>query len=913
MNLVKKLSSILVVLSLVLANIVVSVQAEDNTGDAFERIQGMGYFTNVTDPDEKMQKTDFFDYMKAVTTTDYSSQFEPTVYVKCAEAVKFFVIAAGYENLARDAGGYPAGYMTYGQKLELLSGLPINSAELITYRQFAKIAVNAFDVEMYKIESWQNGYPQYSSSPDKTFLSEMMDLKLVKGQITASSITSIDPSGNAPERSIKIDGVEYYLNDDTMYLANMVGYFVEAYISLADEDENTVRQAVLDSRSEIITIPAEDIIEYDDYVLKYDVSSEGKRSSKNVKIPRTAQVIYNGQVTGSYTSDMFDIENGEVILIYDKAHALSTVIVKSYVDYVIGVIDYKEKIVYNKLSVSEDDKILDLDEMAYDGNLVIKDINEQPYLFDDLKEGDVLSVLKNDAYLEVYVSTNLMQNVSLTAINNYDGDTYTTFEDKEYKVSRYFAATEDFNTIEMGRSYNVSLNAFGKIAYVNVKKGSGLNQAAFVGLLTYINSDTGEDTMAMKVFGADGVMKKVEFADKVTLNDQYGGSTVYKKNFDKLYTAMRPYKGLLWYSVDSEGKVNKVEFALDEYNPALPNRIYKIKLLYGQQDRHYVYKQSTRTFGGQYYMTSDCVLYNIPYNDDGIDDTEHDDEEYKIITAGSLVNRDIQYKMYGYSSDEDGVMLSSIIFPLQNGLSSKDNFKVKGIIVTDVMTGMNSDGEDITRVIGVEDGTKVTYDSLGHGNSAFDNAKSLLDPTKTYQIKQGDIIRVQMDGEVVDNCQLLYRYDIINPAHPDGKKGCLVDSTGKPELISDAGNGNPFGIYDGKLQGGKNNLNFGSAEYHVYYGWVYKKNGSIITLTTQDLSTNAFDRDLVTSKNDYLESYNINAFSKFSVMDLSGKRIEATQGTADDIRAYKDVGSECSRVIATTYYGEMRQLIVIND
>lgn len=296
-------------------------------------------------------------------------------------------------------------------------------------------------------------------------------------------------------------------------------------------------------------------------------------------------------------------------------------------------------------------------------------------------------------------------------------------------------------------------------------------------------------------------------------------------------------------------------------------------------------------------MGSGIIMYDIP-------SIRTDYDEYTIRASSKLSNNQ-PYTFDAYSNDPDSVVLNYLVF---KGKSRAIEPRAHAMAVTQFSTVTNRDGDILKRVIGIQDGTRVIYDShlIDGQRSAFDVAKDAFG--NTYAIKEGDIIRVSsvpLTG-YVDSVQLLYRRDMVNPAYPDSNQGHLVGTTGT--FSSDVSNSNPFSVSRNALDT-QNVRIYGNGEFKVYYGWVYKKSSSIITVTSQDLSRTQYSAD----NNEHLtSSFNISIYGKYSAIDYYGPETDARLGTSEDIRAYKDVGSDCTRVMVINFYGEPNQLIVMN-
>lgn len=888
------------------ADIIAAEDAQTNE-EYLETIIGMNILDGIeyTEPGQDMKVSDFITAIRNATDIDAEyilSGYTVGEYIRCSEAAKVFIDMLGYPQMNKDMV-YPSDYLTMAAEKGLLDGIDINGAQVITIREFCLMMWNAFDIPAVIAGNMgPNGPESYSIDDDRTFLTEIMRISEIDGQITANNITSLGVQTAALE-CLYIGNEQYLLPDRLSHWNKRVGYFVTAYVRRNGVDEQEIIYMKLDDRSDITDISGDDVISYSNYTLTYYRDSTGSRRDTQA-LPRDIDVIYNGIRASEYTEEMFKPENGTVSIIFEpNSNVPAAVNILSYVDCVISGIDYTNYCVYNKIApdYSDNKKFeFNMDDERQTVHFYTEDGSETT--FDALKEGDVLSIAQSGVYADVYVSDNILRNTEIAEMfSDSDGTAVRTSTGEEYRLSNAFMASEEYDMLSVGVTYNISLNVFGQIASIS-RYGSTDRIAGYFMRMYY---DENEDFARIKLFQKDGTFGQYDLADQVTLYDMYGGSKNYKNDAGGVYDVLREYTGLIWLTLNGEGEIYKIELALRKYNSSYPERTYIIEPE-SLNDDIYEYKHEYRTWGYHYYMSSGVTVYSVP------DADNRDNEElYRIVNIATLeYDNNISDAEQIYSDDPDGVMITDIIRTTEpQAIETRADL----IVVTDVMEAVGYDGAICKRIVGMVDGNKVVYDApIGSGGlSAFDRATDLAhegsdNPTE-YRVQVGDFIRVgcEFRSGLVYDVQLVYRRDIENPMFPNGEKGFLV---GSEYLQNDLGYQviNPIGLdYQGNTIEMTKSINAGS--YRVYLGWVYKKNGSIITLTTQDPSSGSLD---MASPDYFTESYNISSFGRYTTVDYDDGTVE--QGNADDVRAYKDCGDSCSRVIVTRYYGELNQIILIN-
>lgn len=820
-------------------------------------------------------------------------------YVRCSEAVRALVTIMGYSNFAESSGGYPVGYMTQAIRMEMLDGLDFEAGQIITIGDFLRMIYNIKDLEIVQAD-YSEGSLQYVTKTGDTFLTKIMKYRQVKGQITANHITALNGTEDKTNTNcIAIDGVEYVLSENVQNLTEKIGHYITAYFSEADSNtDDTIIFAQENEKSEVTVINSEDLIGFSGYTISYNIGDSSKTYRKTFR--KDAYVIYNGVAVSSYTEDMFNMENGTITLITPPSSSdITTVVVKSYKDVVVGEIYAGKHMVSNSLlDITDENKFLQIPDDERPETTYIYDITGNRATFNDINTGDVLSIAQNGEYMEIYISNTLLRGLSVSSIQEGEQTKVTLSDGNEYIIADALKNSDIFSKLQIRKFYSYTINKFGKIAYI--KESVNPSDASGYLVNAYFSSDTGEDKVYVKIFRSDGEMVRLTCADRVTISDTKAKNSTYKNNYEALFNAINSYSGIVWYRLNDAGEIYNISFALDQYSAENPERTYRLNMPLSND--YYVYMETMRAFGFKVYVGGSCIVYSIPM------DTSADDE-YRILPTSYFTNGN-KYHFDGYSSDEDGLYLTQIVL---KGQTRTLPVRANGIVVESVSEAVNNDNELYKRVIGWEDGAKVMYDCLDEGGvTAFDRAYNLIEGKDvTYSVQPGDIIRVgyNYNTNIVDDVQIIYRSDMVNPASPDGVRGALVGSTGIYD--SSRNDGNPYG-YSTDPGGLVSNAALPkSAEFRVFYGWVYAKNGSILTITNQDLSASAYAGE---TGNYVVDNYNMSSFGKFtSLSRYGGSKYEMKNGTIEDVRAYKDFGSSCSRVIVTLYWGEVNQIILINE
>ena len=162
------------------------------------------------------------------------THFGPDDNVTYAQAVKMLVAAVGYTVYAESSGGWPAGYLRYGNSTGITNGVTDvkNDAE-INRITAVQLLYNALDVPLAVME--YNGTRPQSVIKDgksgreyKTLLIERHDTYRVKGRITDTSRSSGLKKGYV---NYKVEVSDNF--DDTAYSKNNTDTF-QMYVGSSD-------------------------------------------------------------------------------------------------------------------------------------------------------------------------------------------------------------------------------------------------------------------------------------------------------------------------------------------------------------------------------------------------------------------------------------------------------------------------------------------------------------------------------------------------------------------------------------------------------------------------------------------------------------------------------------------------------
>jgi hypothetical protein len=855
-----------------------------------------------------MSGSDFIKIMGNVTGNSAGALYAPIASgarVKYVDTLKTFIDLLGYGVKAEMDGGYPVGYLTQALNLKLISVNFLNNGNspgaAVSYYDFASVLETCFKLRVLKQVTF-GAQSSFEANGDN-FLYEIMKMRKIEcQQMVSNSVTGKFKYEGVSENHIEIGNEMYKLSGDMYYANKLLGRYVDAYC-LCGKDElppYTIKSIQIAKKSNSTVIDAADIAGFDSYILTYKNGGEKIRTKS---IPADAFILYNGMICASFSAATFDFEYGGVVFEYGETGKLGAVIITAYRDYVVSGIEPFYKLLYDKTDFAA--LCLDTREVPM---VFITDAAGNPFEFENIVVGDIVTAAANTKYADVLVSRNILNNTVINGFSTVDDNLYIQLATgDEIQISRLFSSSAKYFKPEPGKAYKISINAFDVVSYIETMPAPAL----ILGYLVDSVMGKGIDAdLKMKVFRNDGVMSDMKTGQALTVGlpdaspkKKFTAREFFDLLHDPKITEDGKGRELIWYKQDDNGIITHVDLPLSAPDAGFPDRPHKVGagLTYNLKISSKILSRASQP---QKVMANNAAIFLIPPD-------EADYDFYRIRYSNYYDTGAPALTFDGYSLDEDSVIINYMV------MTGQEEAKYIGIrertaIVTKVGEALAPDGTKVKRAVGIRDGVRVVWESI----SAFDDAYVPGKPETRYSVQEGDIIRCRFSStdRLVDEVQIIWRGNMTNPAYPGGPKGHLLGTTGAYIQSSDPNQSkysNPYSI---------NSLEYAtfattpedvnSGAFRVFYGWVYKKFSNVLMVTTQNLSDNEFKTGITPEH--VTELLNVSTMGRFSVVNLNGQTITAKQGVIDDIRPYSDTGSSCSRVISIQFWGEPTQMIILN-
>lgn len=844
----------------------------------------------------------YYSSIKAVVEAGYMSGisknvFAPDVNLTAKQAYTIFLDLINYSKIAEVEGGYTR----LAGNLGITKGVAAAENDYLSFKELAKIIYNMLEVESYN----------YFGNDTKTFMNDVLKMKVVKGYLTDNGYTSLTGESEVGSDYIKVGDVVVALSSSDEHMRDYLGRQVKLYYKYddADADNNVAAYMVADSRTEVYTFRGSDFLDYTGNSIKYRQDER----EKSVNLSKVQYMIYNNQALGVFDKETFKINSGDITVIPESIDGKTLIIINSVEYAYVDSVDYEKLEIQNSLRNFE--TILNLND--YKKVTIVSQTGEEKTLTDILA-GNVLEVIRNNNQIKITIVSKSEKNFYVSKIADNDLNTQTVYGDnKSYDITSQYYTTPNKIIIELNKYYDLYLNSKNEIVWIEARTGDYQ-----VGYL--IKAAVLEDTMITRAVICDmeGRVNEYYCDEAFVINDTTGKRN---KNMseEKINQLLSNVKDLVRFKVNKDGLISYLELPMDTL-PESEDRLYKIADADDQskwEGTRYPYQRGSVGFGGRIGVIANVKVLKIP-NSANINDYK---KYRKTTLAESFVGKDNSRRFIAYTTKRNNFAAEYIIAKsYENEVAQiKDgrSFFAVDKVVNEVLDDEGTVGVRVTGflIYGTKSDVAKKEMTLYCEEANIDIVNNMPDlyhsednngDLRTYALTSGDIIRLDYDeANYIEVAELVFRPSLTNPASPNGAKGALAGSIGYYDANSEYSN--PVVIDEnGALKKGNARYIVGT-DFRLAMSWVNAKVEDVYQVTTQDLSVNEFDPAGEGGKY-MVDVFTATATSMVLVEYDGGKVSQIRAATAQDIKAYEDVGPKCSRIIHNWYWGTGLHGFVIN-
>ncbi len=821
--------------------------------------------------------------------------------LKYKDAVDVFMNIAGY-NLMKKLDPY---YYKRVLHNDVLDGISYKADNNITRYEMAHILRNILEMNIM-LEDVNDKYAEANMD----CLEYYFFIRKGTGTVEDDGYASLYGNSEVGSERVKISGKVYTLSEENIGMpVQYLGAAVRYYYSVARKNDGELLFMDYYDDEDSIVVKAQDIIGYNNGVLKYYKDDKAK-SASTVLQPK---IIRNGERLSTYTNDDFKFESGTVTLKKTGTGRYDLIVIKDYDTFVTGdIIDNDEGKyqVYSTLyenGAPESERCLDLD--MENMNVVIYMANGRLADFSYIQRGDVLSIAKSTNKVEIIVTRRKIENFELMSIStDRRGDIKLTDSfGRKYVMGDKYKDIYGSSKLASGQQLELYIDKFSRIAWIEVTFNTDYKIGALVNIA--LSDEPFDKRLMVQLVDENGEAHVFNCSKKLNIEGDAHEKRSYTAEQAELFLGRRltTENELVMYKTNAKGELSFIKI-FTKPEERSEGELARLNDGTGQYNNI----NSNKSIGN-FYLSANTKFWITTA--DGYKDAEN----YEVALLGDLKNRlalksetDYVVKMYGDSElYADYVLIYNVdgggIYPKQ---------KARFGVVTDIYQELNQEGDLLTTVEYNKGNGYGTAKEQGPA-SVFENAICEIDKTKLHQVQIGDIIRTRLDPMTgyIMTVSVLWSPSQTNveykaPGAFAGATNVKYSLTGK--------NGNPFVINsEFETSTGALNVNSSTKGNRFIYGWVYDKEESFIKLTTEDLSLGQYSGETYKTAGEAggwaigIEAVPTNALLIEYGYD---NKPTVTTGGIKDVRTFKNAGTNCSRVI-TVYagYDYRSQMFIINN
>ncbi len=644
--------------------------------------------------------------------------FNPNEAMTKDAAYKMFVSILGLKVQAEATGGYPNGYFSVAQAVGLLDGIR-GGAELME-TDMLYLFYNALTCNTGTFE-YSGGQTIYKIDEDKTMMSELYDMYIEKGVVTAANGADIYGQVSFDDEYVVIDDKKYLTDIDLFeYLGQKIEFVY--YYDESDSEEPVIKYVMSARDSDVVNLEITPDSIFDPSAMTITYRGEGA-ANKTYKLSSGLMMIYNGVFYEGNIKDILDNDRYTLKLIENAdQQGYDVAIVWEYENYVISSIDSANMRIYDRITQG---KNISLNPDDYTSLKIYLAGAEKD--FSILTPDQVLSVYrsKDGSRVKAYVTTTVI-NGGVDSIDAVDNILIVDGEE-------YFFKTALANTYRIGEEVALYLDKDGLIA--DIRKNTTDMQP---GYFFDFKLNENEDTANIRLLKSDGQMELIALREKVNID----GITL--KEYSDMKTAIGEDPQLILYQVDSEGKIKTIDTI------AAGARNINDELIKTVNSTRFEYRWAGK-FGTSFYINDSSVLFVVP--SDITKDNYKERKDELFVTKKSDIRGDAYYtaEAYGPKSKKLGAEQIVVLTDYTGNTTTGDSLP---ILV-----------ERITRVLNEDD--EIVECIVGFRGSAAVEIECDKDYSPSADISTGDVVipAIGRDG-LIKSCEVKFDYDALESTWP---------------------------------------------------------------------------------------------------------------------------------------------------
>ncbi len=708
---------------------------------------------------------------------DGDNIFRPNDNITLAEALKLSLSVLGYDELAKEQGGYPYGYLNVARRLNLMDiGIDRADDELM-YEDYITLLYNMIYCDvMYADVYTKQGGISYITTVGKTLLTEYRDIYNNVGIVTANEMTGLYSEFDTVSKGVIGIGDDILIADKVYntnidYLGMKVLYFYK------DDGENEPElRSIVPIKNRNLKIPRADIMYYENGVYTY--TSNGS-SRKKVELDNDIVIIYNNVFIED--NKVFIPENGYIELIDNNNDSIYDVL-KVY-DRTLLIVEstFENNGSYSILD-KYDHKLNITIDITNDRSFSVYDHNGLKRSFENISSGDVVELEKSAGtkpYYKLIISSKIV-NSQLA----YSGEDMVGFSDNsEYKITERFKALVKTNDQDIDFDVNctVHLTSDDKVVYIEYADTSLQPLTYRVGyLLKFGTNGNGLDpTPQVRMLDQSGSWETFDFANKVKVDGVRQDAEDINLS-DKMY-------GLVKYMINIKGEISEMYFPApiptDGSNVDYDENFQT--LISGNCTYRYYPSGWVIGTGSDIINTADTMAVFIVSSVDSNADLT---EDLVTVTTRSIFGDGSAYNLTAYSTGDTYRVADVALVRASDTTKIIDRRNNRPLAVNKVTKVLDEEGNERYAVKGIQNGAEVKI--LVDDQRANQNVFPVEPGDVCYLLPDINGIVTLRDDLVIEGVSHSYSCQIICKHNDDNTINVLNTVSGDVKKAQ-------FGIYMG--------------------------------------------------------------------------------------------------------------------
>lgn len=665
-----------------------------------------------------------------IMTGTSETTFVPDRNVTYSELTKVIVSFLGYEEHAKDLGGYPMGYIIMADRLDIdnnnVSGL---DAE-ITFNTVSTMLKKAINVAVND-SIITNGEQVYYGTDNKSYLEYYMGITTTKGVLNADNLVDTTGRTDSPKdwSYVRIGNDLFKIDNEKLVIRDLVGYNVEAYHYIEQDEVPEILYCEAPDTNVSIRIQDKDLVGLRGEKIYY-YNESGKEKYYKISLAKTA-VIYNDTLCASWDASTINPFNNAVdgwvdLIDNNNDGVFDYVFVNAYESYVVNKVD--DGIISLKYRA---DKFIDINEKVNGEDIDILNILNKPLSVEEINEGDILNVFfeRNTSNVKKIVVTidNLIGVITKTkAMANgltgyYIGETY-------FESSVVLSQNPQASMLGVGKMVKVYLNMNMRICDVELKE---FDQSRFA-YISALRRQNGIDAKyEIKLFTDAGVFEKYELPEKLTLNGVKGKTDAEAVTAIGTELSGEVKRQIVIFKTDADRKKITELILWDGTTDTTQDGFYQYPGYDGVTARTVAYRPSSGSFGSELLLSNATVVFCVP------SETQRDDDDlYKLKTRTVIPDGNTSYNIEAYGKTANDPCADALVILGAESFLTSISSTASLFVIENIYEILNEETGDAENVVeGYLGTTKTSY--------SFEDGK--LNVVGGLQAENGDIIRVNVD------------------------------------------------------------------------------------------------------------------------------------------------------------------------